>query len=73
MAGVTLQADHMWTFSKGVVLLPTVLSTDPANNAKNVFLNTDVEVNFSVPMDLSTIQTSFTIKQGSTPVLGFIT
>jgi hypothetical protein len=74
LKGNALQTDYVWTFSTGLVLSPMVISTDPANNAKNVFTNTDVEVNFSVPMDASTITlTTFTIKQGTNTVLGTIT
>ena len=73
LAGTPLQTDYVWTFSTGLVLSPTVISTDPANNAKNVFLNTDVEANFSVAMDPTTItQTSFTLKQGTTLIAGTV-
>jgi len=73
-AGTPLQTDYVWTFSTGVVLSPTVISTDPVNNALNVFLNTDVEANFSVAMDPTTItQTSFTVKQGTTLIAGTVT
>jgi len=74
LAGTPLQTDYVWTFSTGVVLSPTVISTDPVNNATNVFLSTDVEANFSVAMDPATItQTSFTLKQGTTLIPGTIT
>jgi hypothetical protein len=73
-AGTPLQTDYVWTFSTGLVLSPTVISTDPVNNALNVFLNTDVEANFSVAMDPTTItQTSFTLKQGTTLIAGTVT
>jgi len=73
-AGTPLQTDYVWTFSTGVVLSPTVISTDPANNALNVFMKTDVEANFSVAMDPTTItQTSFTLQQGTTSVAGTVT
>lgn len=74
LAGTPLQSDYVWTFSTGTVLSPTVISTDPANNALNVFLNTDVEANFSVAMDPATItSSSFTLKQGTTLIAGTIT
>lgn len=73
LAGTPLQVDYVWTFSTGLVLSPTVISTDPVNNALNVFMNTDVEANFSVAMDPTTIsQTTFTIYQGTTLVAGAV-
>jgi hypothetical protein len=73
LAGTPLQTDYVWTFSTGLVLSPTVISTDPVNNALNVFMNTDVEANFSVPMDPTTIsQTTFNIYQGTTLVVGTV-
>jgi len=74
LAGNALQTDYVWTFSTGVVLSPTVISTDPANNALNVFMNTDVEANFSVAMDITTIsQTTFVLHQGTTLLAGTVT
>jgi len=74
LAGNALQTDYVWTFSTGLVLSPTVVATDPANNALNVFMNTDVEANFSVAMDPTTIsQTTFTVHQGSALVAGTVT
>jgi hypothetical protein len=74
LAGNALQTDYVWTFSTGLVLSPTVISTDPANNALNVFMNTDVEANFSVAMDPTTIsQTTFMLHQGTTLIAGTVT
>jgi hypothetical protein len=52
---------------------PTVLSTDPLNNAIGVALNKVVAATFSVPMDPLTITTTtFTVKDGATVVPGAI-
>src|ERR1035437_2326074 len=47
--GNAMQADYVWTFTTGIA--PTVISTDPANNAVGVLLNKVVTATFSVPMD----------------------
>ena len=53
---------------------PTVTSTDPANNATGVALNTLVVTTFSEPMNQTTITSlTFTLKQGATAVSGAIT
>jgi hypothetical protein len=71
LKGNALQGDYVWTFTTGA--LPTVLSTDPANNAVNVLLNKIVRANFSVKMDpLTIIATTFTLKQGVTAVAGTV-
>lgn len=55
------------------VLSPTVLSTAPLSNESDVARNIVVSVTFSESMDPSTISTSsFTLKQGSTNVLGTV-
>ncbi|TDE44429.1 DUF3494 domain-containing protein [Flavobacterium rhamnosiphilum] len=71
--GNALQADYVWTFSTGSTITPMVISTDPANNATNVFLNKIVTANFNMPMNQATINaTTFTLKQGTTTVAGSV-
>jgi hypothetical protein len=71
--GNHLQINYVWTFSTGSILAPTVISTDPANNATQVVLNKIVTATFSVPMDRLTLTAStFTLKQGSTAVSGVV-
>jgi hypothetical protein len=71
--GNALQADYVWTFSTGSTITPMVVTTDPINNATNVFLNKIVAVNFNMAMNHSTINTSnFTLKQGTTAVAGTV-
>ena len=76
LAGNALVADYVWTFTTGaavVVTPPTVNSTDPADLATAVALNQKVAATFSRTMDASTITTAtFTIKQGTTSVSGFV-
>ena len=73
LAGNSLQADYVWTFSTGATLSPMVISTDPANNATGVVLNKIVTATFNQAMDpLTLTAATFTIKQGATPVTGTV-
>lgn len=70
--GTELASNYIWTFTTG--LLPTVTSTDPTNNAPGVALNKTISATFSVPMNPLTLSaTTYTVKQGTTSVLGTIT
>ena len=72
LAGIPMAANYEWKFSTGQV--PAVLSTDPLNNAIAVPLNKIVSARFNMTMDpLSLMGTTFTIKQGTTPVYGSVT
>ena len=72
--GNALQTDYVWTFATGMIIVPTVTATDPANNATNVALNKTISATFSVPMDPLTLTNStFTVKQGTNTVAGSIT
>ncbi|MFI0491191.1 ice-binding family protein [Flavobacterium sp.] len=69
--GNALQADYIWTFTTG--LLPIVVSTDPVNNATGVALNKIITATFNMSMDPLTItDITYTVKQGSTVILGTI-
>ncbi|WAC03107.1 Ig-like domain-containing protein [Lacinutrix neustonica] len=69
--GTALVSDYTWTFTTGTVAGPTVISTDPINNASGVALNKVITAEFSEPMDNTTINsTSFTLKNGSTVITG---
>ena len=71
--GNALQVDYVWTFSTGPLIVPTVISTDPANNATGVFLNKTITATFSVPMDALTINAStFIVKQGVNIIAGTV-
>lgn len=52
---------------------PSVISTAPINSAIAVALNQKIAATFNEPMDASTITiTTFTLKQGTTSVSGFV-
>jgi hypothetical protein len=74
LAGTALANDYVWSFTTVGAVAPTVISTDPANNAINVATNKVIRATFSVPMDPATINnSSFTVMQGTTPVAGTVT
>lgn len=69
--GNALQTDYLWTFTTG--LNPLVVSTDPANLAVDVALNKIITATFNMSMNPLTLNaTTFTVKQGTTTVLGTI-
>ncbi len=73
-AGTALAANYVWSFTTGTITAPTVVSTDPANNATGVVLNKVIAATFSEVMNPLTINaTSFTLMQGSTIVAGTVT
>ncbi|MBA4258452.1 MAG: hypothetical protein C0446_04765 [Chitinophaga sp.] len=64
--------NYVWSFNTGAV--PTVVSTDPVNNAANVGLAKIVSATFSTGMNAATINTSsFILKQGTTLIPGGVT
>jgi hypothetical protein len=66
-------ADHVWSFNTGVI--PTVVSTVPANGATDVATNR-VTATFSTTMDPATLNspaTTFTVRNGATVVPGVVT
>ena len=75
MAGAAVRANHTWSFTTAMaVVAPVVSSTIPAAGATGVALNSNVAATFSKAMDpLSITTTTFTLKQGSTPVVGSVT
>ncbi len=74
LQGTALASNYVWTFTTAANVPPTVISTDPANNATGVAVNKVIAATFSVPMDPTTITSStFTLKQGTTAVSGAVT
>ena len=72
LLGNALQEDFVWTFKTG--LSPTVTGTDPIPNATGVALLKTVTADFNMMMDPTTINaTTFTLKQGTTTILGVVT
>lgn len=67
-----LLANYVWNFKTGIT--PTVIATDPLNNAINVNLLKTVTADFNIAMDPSSMNAAtFTLKQGTTAVLGTVT
>lgn len=61
LAGNALEDDYIWSFTTGaatVVTPPTVISTDPVDEAICIELNKQIETTFSKAMDASTITTA---------------
>lgn len=75
LAGNALVNNYVWSFRTADVTPPTVISTDPVNNAIGVALNKKIAVSFSKAMDQSTISaTTFTVTgPGITAVPGAVT
>lgn len=73
LAGNPLAADMVWTFTTGTAAdttAPTVLFTDPLNNATEVVTNKKVSATFSEPIDPATIiDANFTIVAGTNPLI----
>ena len=71
--GVALASNYVWKFTTAAAVAPTVILTDPLNNASNVSLSKLVRATFSVPMDQTTINgTTFTVKIGASTVVGSV-
>ena len=77
LAGNALAADYVWSFTTGLTAdttAPTITLVNPSNLATGVSLNKKIAASFSKPMDpLTVITTTFTLKQGTTPVTGVVT
>ncbi len=72
--GTALANNYVWTFTTGTITAPTVISTDPVNNATGVILNKTISATFSEIMNPLTINaTTFTLMQGTTVVTGVVT
>lgn len=75
LAGNNMVLDYVWTFSTSTpdAIPPTVIATDPANNATNVPLNKTITADFSENMEPTTITiTSFTISRNSVNIAGAV-
>jgi len=77
LAGNALASNFVWSFTTGSALdttPPTVVSTDPANNATGVCINKAINATFSEAMDSGTINTAtFTVAgPASAPVTGTV-
>jgi len=71
-AGNAMISDYVWSFNTG--RMPTVVSTDPINEAINVGVNKIVTATFSTSMNAATVNAAtFTIKQGAALITGVVT
>jgi len=76
-SGNALELSKTWTFTtagSGDSIPPTVLSTNPINNATNVFLNKSISATFSEAMQATTVNTlTFSVTSASgAPVSGAV-
>jgi hypothetical protein len=76
LAGNALASTFVWTFTTGATLdttAPTVSFTVPANSATGVPISQKIAATFSEAMDpLTTTTLTFTLKHGTTPVVGTV-
>ena len=73
VSGNALENNFVWKFTTGssTALAPTIISSQPLNNAEEVVLNEMITATFSEAMKPSTINSSsFTLKDGETAVAG---
>ncbi len=71
--GFAMAANYVWSFTTSNFIAPTVILTDPLDNATGVALNKTITATFSVPMDPLTITgTTFTVKNGANAVAGTV-
>jgi len=74
LAGNALAGNYAWSFTTGSALdtmKPVVTGTTPANAVASVPIGSKLSATFSETMDPATITaTTFTLKQGATPVPG---
>lgn len=74
--GVAFAADSTWSFTTGTTAdttAPLVSGTNPSNNSNNIAVNTTVAATFNEALDpLSMTSATFTLKQGTTAVLGSV-
>jgi hypothetical protein len=74
LAGVAIASNYVWNFTTGTISAPIVISTDPLNNETAVAFNKIITATFNMPMDALTISTTtFTVKIGTSTVLGTVT
>src|SRR6185503_6693229 len=77
LAGNALASTFVWSFTTGATLdtaAPTVSFTVPANAATGAAISQNISATFSEAMDpLTTTTVNFTLKQGTTPVVGTVT
>ena len=73
IAGVALLSNYVWRFTTGAIVAPRVILTDPFSGETGVSVTKVVTATFDMAMDPLTLTTStFTLKQGTTSILGSV-
>lgn len=76
VAGNTMVADYVWTFTTGRfvdVTAPEVTATNPIRAATGVAIQSSVFASFNEPMDSATLtDATFTLMDGVTPISGAV-
>ncbi|MDP2078983.1 MAG: ice-binding family protein [Sulfuricurvum sp.] len=76
LAGTSLAANYVWTFTTGSVndtTAPDVNATNPDSNATGVPINQNITAVFSEAVDSATVNTTtFSLTDGITPVAGVV-
>jgi len=71
LASTPLANDYVWTFKTLGLNVPIVILTDPFNLETKVVVTKNITATFNMPMDQLTLNgTTFTLKQGLTPIGG---
>jgi hypothetical protein len=72
--GTALSSNYVWTFTTGATTAPTIVSTDPLDNATATPINKSISATFSIAIDPKSVNDkTFTVKNGTTPLVGIVT
>lgn len=72
--GIALSSNYVWTFTTGTTTAPTIVSTDPLDNATATPINKSISATFSIAIDPKSVNDkTFTVKNGTTPLAGIVT
>lgn len=70
LQGNHMKSEYIWTFSTGLIISPMVISTNPENLELDVPLNKAVSAIFNMPMNSSSVDSSFKLMQGTERIVG---
>ena len=69
-----MSSNYVWTFTTGTTTAPTIVSTDPLDNATATPINKSISATFSIAIDPKSVNDkTFTVKNGTTPLAGIVT
>jgi hypothetical protein len=72
--GTALNSNYIWTFTTGATTAPTIVSTDPLDNAKATPINKSISATFNIAIDPKSVNDkTFTVKNGTTLLTGNVT